>query len=165
MPIQYCEQVLLLIPGPGCLKYNINKFASTSSGTIPFQHENYTEILVPNGIENWTENLNKIVMETKSKNKWGVKLKFWMTLVGMREELYEDVGLGHLRNEQGGCDTRIEAGDENHFEKNQSQKLGNIYSQISYTSWSTNSPSLRRYHNRSRHSSNLGRKWTCLLRS
>ena len=71
---------------------------------------------MPNGVENWTENLNKIVLKTKSKSEWGNKLKFWMTLVDMREELYEDVGLGHLRGEQGRGDTRIGPGKGDNFE-------------------------------------------------
>ena len=69
----------------------------------PVQHENYTEILVPNGVEGWTDKVNKIVMDTEGESQWTVKLKFWKSMVGMRGELYDDVGLSHLRNEQGGC--------------------------------------------------------------
>ena len=66
------------------------------------QHENYTEILVPNGIESWADKLNKIIMDTGGgESQWSVKLKFWISMVEMREELYEDVGLSHLRDEQG----------------------------------------------------------------
>ena len=52
-----------------------------------------------------------MVMDTKGQNELGVKLKFWMSMVDMREELYEDVGLGHLRIQQGACDTRMGAGE------------------------------------------------------
>ena len=62
-------------------------------------------------------------MDRKGQNEWGVKLKFWTSMVDKREELYEDVGLGHLRGEQGGRDTRIRAGKNDNFE-NQSEWLG-----------------------------------------
>ena len=63
-------------------------------------------------------------MDRKGQNEWGVKLKFWTSMVDKREELYEDVGLGHIRGEQGGCDTRIRAGKNENFENHQSEWLG-----------------------------------------
>ena len=75
--------------------------------TLKIRHENYTEILVPNGVESWTDKLDKVVMDTGDKSQWRVKLDFWMSLIQMRGGLYDEVGLRPMRNEQGGCKNRL----------------------------------------------------------
>ena len=76
--------------------------------TFKIQHENYTEILVPNGVESWTDKVGKIAMDKEGgQSEWSVKLNFWMSLINMRGELYDGVGLRPMRDEQGGWFNRM----------------------------------------------------------